>query len=48
MIAAERGSLVDAPHAVFAPALVLYATVLAINVIGESARRLFDIKAQAL
>lgn len=48
MIAAERGSLVDAPHAVFAPALVLFVTVLAINVVGERIRRLFDIKAQAL
>lgn len=48
MIAAERGSLVDAPHAVFGPALVLFASVLAINVIGEWTRRLFDIKAQAL
>jgi len=48
MIAADRGSLVDAPHAVFAPALVLFVTVLAINVIGERARAFFDIKAQAL
>ncbi len=48
MIAAERGNLADAPHAVFAPALVLFATVLATNVLGERVRRLSDVKAQAL
>lgn len=48
MIASERSNLVDAPHAVFVPALWMLATVLAINWIGESVRRLFDIKAQAL
>ncbi|MFN0182440.1 MAG: ABC transporter permease [Aquabacterium sp.] len=48
MIASERGNLVEAPQAVFIPALWMFATVLAINWIGESVRRLFDIKAQAL
>ena len=48
MIASERGNLVEAPQAVFIPAVWLFATVLAINWIGESVRRLFDIKAQSL
>jgi len=48
MIAAERGNLVEAPHAVFVPAAVMFLTVLSINWIGESVRRLFDIRAQSL
>jgi peptide/nickel transport system permease protein len=48
MIAAERGNLADAPHAVFIPAAVMFLTVLAINWIGEAMRRLFDVKAQSL
>lgn len=48
MIAAERGNLADAPHAVFIPAAVMFLTVLAINWLGEATRRLFDIKAQSL
>lgn len=48
MIASERGNLVDAPHAVFIPAAWMFITVLAINWIGESVRRLFDIRAQSL
>lgn len=48
MIATERGNLVDAPLAVFIPTLWMFATVLSINWIGESVRRLFDIKSQAL
>lgn len=48
MIASERSNLVEAPQAVFIPTLWLFATVLAINWLGEWARRIFDIKAQAL
>lgn len=48
MIAAERGNLADAPHAVFIPAAVMFLTVLAINWLGETTRRLFDIRAQSL
>jgi peptide/nickel transport system permease protein len=48
MIAAERGNLADAPHAVFIPAAVMFFTVLAINWLGEATRRLFDIRAQSL
>jgi len=48
MIAAERGNLADAPHAVFIPAAVMFVTVLAINWLGEATRRLFDIRAQSL
>ena len=48
MVASERGNLSDAPHAVFMPASIMFLSVLAINVLGEWARRLFDIKSQAL
>jgi peptide/nickel transport system permease protein len=48
MIAAERGNLADAPQAVFIPSAFLFLTVLAINVLGESLRRIFDIRAQTL
>jgi peptide/nickel transport system permease protein len=48
MIAAERGNLADAPHAVFIPAAVMFLTVLAINWLGEATRRLFDIRAQSI
>ena len=48
MIASERANLVDAPQAVFIPALTMFATVLSINWIGESVRRLFDIRGQSL
>ncbi len=48
MIAAERGNLADAPHAVFIPAGVMFVTVLAINWLGEATRRLFDIRAQSI
>jgi peptide/nickel transport system permease protein len=48
MIAAERGNLADAPQAVFIPAGFLFVTVLAINVLGETLRRIFDIRAQTL
>lgn len=48
MVAAERGNLADAPQAVFIPAAVMFLTVLAINVLGEATRRLFDIRAQSL
>lgn len=48
MIASERANLVDSPQAVFIPALTMFATVLSINWIGESVRRLFDIRGQSL
>lgn len=48
MIASERSNLTEAAHAVFVPAAWMTATVLAINWIGESVRRLFDVKAQTL
>jgi peptide/nickel transport system permease protein len=35
MMAAEQGRLLDAPHAVFFPGLVLFLTIFAINVVGE-------------
>ena len=48
MIAAERGNLADAPQAVFIPSMFLFLTVLAINWLGETLRRTFDIRAQTL
>ena len=48
MIATERANMVEAPHAVFVPSAVMFLTVLSINWIGESVRRLFDIRAQSL
>ncbi len=48
MIAAERANLADAPQAVFIPAAILFVTVLAINLLGEALRRIFDIRAQTL
>ena len=44
----ELDAVVVAPHAVFIPAAVMFLTVLAINVLGEATRRLFDIRAQSL
>jgi ABC-type dipeptide/oligopeptide/nickel transport system permease subunit len=48
MIASERVNLADAPQAVFIPAAFLFITVLAINLLGEALRRIFDIRAQTL
>ena len=48
MIASERVNLADAPQAVFIPAAFLFVTVLAINLLGEALRRIFDIRAQTL
>lgn len=48
MIASERGYLDEAPHAVFIPASIMFLSVLAINVLGERVRRLFDVKNQVL
>jgi peptide/nickel transport system permease protein len=48
MIASERANLADAPQAVFIPAAFLFFTVLAINLLGEALRRIFDIRAQTL
>ena len=48
MIAAERGNLADAPQAVFIPAGFLFVSVLAINLLGEALRRIFDIRATTL
>ncbi len=48
MVAAERANMIEAPHAVFIPAAAMFLTVLSINWIGESVRRLFDIRGQSL
>jgi len=48
MIASERANLADAPQAVFIPAGFLFLPVLAINLLGEALRRIFDIRAQTL
>ncbi|MBK4739318.1 ABC transporter permease [Noviherbaspirillum pedocola] len=48
IIAAEKASLRDAPWAVFFPALMMFLSVAAVNVLGERARKMFDVKAQGL
>src|SRR5699024_12705522 len=44
MVSNERANLAMAPHAVFVPAAAMFFTVLALNVLGERAQRVFDIR----
>lgn len=44
MISSERPNLADAPYTVFVPAVVMFLTVMALNVLGERAQRAFDIR----
>jgi peptide/nickel transport system permease protein len=48
MIAAEIGSLREAPHAVLFPAFVLFATIFALNRVGEHIQRSLEIKDSVL
>lgn len=48
MIAAEQANVLDAPFTVFFPAGVLFATVFALNLVGEQAQRRLDVREQAL
>lgn len=48
MISAERGTLAIAPWAVFGPALLLFLTVLSLNVLGDQMQRRLDRRESAL
>jgi peptide/nickel transport system permease protein len=48
LIAQGRPVLAEAPHVALLPALVMFATVLALNVIGDAARGRFDTRGAAL
>lgn len=48
MIAAEQRNLLDAPFTVFFPALVLFLTVLALNLAGEQVSRRLNVQEQVL
>ncbi|MFO1196182.1 MAG: ABC transporter permease [Burkholderiaceae bacterium] len=42
MMAGEQSRALDAPHAVFLPALALFLTIFALNLVGEELRRRVD------
>jgi peptide/nickel transport system permease protein len=46
MVASEQRNVLDAPHAVFCPAAMLFLTVLALNLIGEHASRRLHVQEQ--
>ncbi len=48
MIAAERANLLEAPWAVFGPALFLFLTILSLNVAGDQVQRRLDQREAAL
>ena len=48
LIAQGRPVLAEAPHVALLPALVLFATVLALNLLGDAARARFDTRGAAL
>lgn len=48
MIAGGRPELADSPHMVFVPAMMLFATVLALNLAGDRLRALTDAKTSSL
>ncbi|MFI5046557.1 MAG: ABC transporter permease [Acidimicrobiia bacterium] len=48
MIAIGRGYLERAPHIVFEPALMIFFTVLALNMLGDVVRAKFDVREGAL
>jgi peptide/nickel transport system permease protein len=48
MIAIGRGYLERAPHIVFEPALMIFFTVLALNMVGDVVRARFDVREAAL
>jgi peptide/nickel transport system permease protein len=48
MIAGEQRNLLDAPFTVFFPALVLFLTVLALNLAGEQVSRRLNVQEQVL
>ena len=48
LIAQGRSVLADAPHVALIPALVMFVTVLTLNVIGDASRKRFDTRGAAL
>jgi len=47
MMAGEQSRVMDAPHAVFFPALMLFLTIFALNIVGEDVQRRHDGRAGA-
>jgi len=47
MMAGEQSRVMDAPHAVFFPALMLFLTIFALNIVGEDIQRRHDGRAGA-
>lgn len=48
IIANGRSKFQDAPHVVFAPAIILFLTVLALNLVGDRLLKRFDIREASL
>jgi peptide/nickel transport system permease protein len=48
IISGGRDNFSDAPHVVFAPSIVLFLTVLALNLVGDQLLKRFDIKEAGL
>ncbi len=48
MIAEGRGSLRNAPHIVFVPAIAIFLTVLSLNYLGDVIRTRFDVRESSL
>ena len=49
MIAVGRSAICsDAPHIVFDPALMIFFTVLALNILGDVVRSRFDVRESGL
>ena len=48
LIAGARSNLQDYPHIVFEPALMIFFTVLALNMLGDVIRAKFDVREGAL
>jgi len=47
MMASEQSNVLEAPHAVFFPAGMLFLTIFALNVVGEEVQRRIDRRARA-
>jgi peptide/nickel transport system permease protein len=47
MMASEQANVLDAPHAVFFPAGMLFLTIFALNLVGEEVQRRIDGRARA-
>jgi len=47
MMASEQANVLEAPHAVFFPAGMLFLTIFALNMVGEEVQRRIDRRARA-